>query len=153
MSMIVERPVARGTTDVVVAAGATAEAETVGGRTRAAAERAPDAGAVAWRRACRVDDLEPGWGEAVLLSERQIALFRLDGRELYAVDHIDPKTSAPVMARGIVGSKGERATVASPLLKQVYDLATGECLSEQGSAIGTYRTRVVAGFVEIEVAA
>jgi nitrite reductase (NADH) small subunit len=43
--------------------------------------------------------------------------------------------------------------VASPLLKQVYDLATGECLSEPGPALTTYRTRIVAGFVEIESAA
>jgi nitrite reductase (NADH) small subunit len=89
----------------------------------------------------------------VLIAERQVALFRLDDSEVYAVDHIDPKTSAPVIARGIVGSKGERCTVASPLLKQVYDLATGECLSEPGPALTTYRTRIVAGFVEIESAA
>jgi nitrite reductase (NADH) small subunit len=106
-----------------------------------------------WQRVCRVDELEAGWGEAVLIAERQVALFRLDDSEVYAVDHIDPKTSAPVIARGIVGSKGERCTVASPLLKQVYDLATGECLSEPGPALTTYRTRIVAGFVEIESAA
>jgi nitrite reductase (NADH) small subunit len=106
-----------------------------------------------WLRVCRIDELEAGWGEAVLIAERQVALFRLDAGELYAVDHIDPKTSAPVIARGIVGSKGERCTVASPLLKQVYDLATGECLSEPGPALATYRTRVVSGYVEIEAAA
>ncbi|NNC10962.1 nitrite reductase small subunit NirD [Planctomonas sp. JC2975] len=106
-----------------------------------------------WSRVCRVDDLEPGWGEAVLLAERQVALFRVGDRELYAVDHIDPKTAAPVIARGIVGSKGDRTTVASPLLKQVYDLETGECLSESGPSLATYRTRVVSGYVEIEAAA
>jgi len=106
-----------------------------------------------WRRVCSLRDLEPGWGEAVLLPEAQVALFLVDEHELYAVDHVDPKTAAPVIARGIVGSRGDRATVASPLLKQVYDLATGECLSEQGPALSTYRTRIVAGFVEIESAA
>jgi nitrite reductase (NADH) small subunit len=148
MSITIERPVERATADGVPTAAAD-DSTRVG-------ERASDAGAGVsrtWRRACRLDDLEQGWGEAVLLSERQIAVFRLDERELYAVDHVDPKTYAPVIARGIVGSKGERATVASPLLKQVYDLATGECLSERGAAIATYRTRVVAGFVEIEVTA
>jgi nitrite reductase (NADH) small subunit len=111
----------------------------------------------AWRRVCPVAELEPGWGEVALLADRRVAMFRLGDTELYAVDHVDPTTSAPVMARGIVGSMvvdaNERPTVASPLLKQVYDLATGECLSGPGPAITTYRTRVVAGYVEIELAA
>lgn len=118
-----------------------------------ATRTAPVAPVNPWQRVCRIDDLEYGWGEAVLVAERQVALFRLDDRELYAVDHIDPKTSAPVIARGIVGSKGERTTVASPLLKQVYDLATGECLSEPGPALATYPTRIVAGYIEIALAA
>jgi nitrite reductase (NADH) small subunit len=121
---------------------------------RRTASPAPShAGRTTWRRVCSVRDLEPGWGEAVLLPEAQVALFLVDEHELYAVDHVDPKTAVPVIARGIVGSKGDRTTVASPLLKQVYDLATGECLSEQGPALSTYRTRIVAGFVEIESAA
>jgi len=117
------------------------------------APRHASAHAVAWQRVCRIDDLEPGWGEAVLLPERQVALFLVGAGELYAVDHRDPKTSAPVMARGIVGSKGARPTIASPLLKQVYDLATGECLSESGPSLATYATRVVGEFVEIAAAA
>ena len=116
------------------------------------AARSNTAPATGWQRVCRVDDLEPGWGEAVLTRERQVALFLLGAGELYAVDHLDPKTSAPVIARGIVGSKGSRPTIASPLLKQVYDLATGECLSEAGPALATFPTRVVGGYVEIAAA-
>jgi nitrite reductase (NADH) small subunit len=114
-------------------------------------EPEPGPAAAAWRRACRVDDLEPSWGEAVLLRAQQIALILLSPREIYAVEHQDPVTGSYVMARGIVGSRGDRPTLASPLHKQVYDLGTGECFSHPEFALGTFRTRVVGGFVEVEV--
>ena len=78
-----------------------------------------------WERTCELEDLEPGWGEVALLGARQVALVRVGGDEVYALDHHDPHTGAPVMARGIVGSRGDRPTIASPLHKQVYDLGTG----------------------------
>jgi nitrite reductase (NADH) small subunit len=109
-----------------------------------------------WERACAVNDLEPSWGEAVLIRAKQIALFLLAPGEIYAVDHRDPHAGANVMARGIVGSKvvgskGERPTLASPLHKQVYDLGTGECFSDPTLFLQTFRTRVVGGFIEVEV--
>src|SRR3954449_2402877 len=81
-----------------------------------------------WHRVCAVVDLEPGWGEAALISGRQIALFRTVDGEVFAVANEDPATGAHVMARGITGSRGPRPTIASPLHKEVYDLETGECL-------------------------
>jgi nitrite reductase (NADH) small subunit len=109
--------------------------------------------AVGWFPVCEVEALEPSWGEAVLVEGHQIALVLASPGELYAVDHRDPVTSSYVMARGIVGSRGDRATIASPLLKQVYDLQTGACLDDPALALAVYRTRVVGGMVEIEVAA
>lgn len=106
-----------------------------------------------WVRACRVDDLEPSWGEAALLRMRQIALFLLAPHEVYAVANEDPANGAPVMARGIVGSRGERPTLASPLHKEVYDLGTGECFTDPALALRTFRTRIVGGFIEIELEA
>jgi nitrite reductase (NADH) small subunit len=47
---------------------------------------------------------------------------------VHAVDHCDPATGFGVIARGLVGSTGDRPYVASPLHKQRYDLETGECL-------------------------
>lgn len=111
-------------------------------------EQAP---AAVWERACAVDELEPSWGEAILIRMRQIALFLIAPGEIYAVDHVDPDTSAAVMARGIVGSRGDRPTIASPLHKQVYDLGTGECFGNPELSLGTFRTRVVGGFIEIEL--
>jgi nitrite reductase (NADH) small subunit len=104
-----------------------------------------------WVRACAMTDLEPGWGEVALLDARRVALVRVAGEEVYAVDHHDPHTGAPVMARGIVGSRGDRPTIASPLHKEVYDLGTGECFTDPTLMLRTYRTRVVGGMIEVEL--
>jgi nitrite reductase (NADH) small subunit len=55
------------------------------------------------------------------------------------------------MARGITGSRGARPTLASPLHKEVYDLETGECLGTPGLRLQTFGTRIVAGYVEVEL--
>ncbi|VXC61826.1 Nitrite reductase (NAD(P)H) small subunit [Arthrobacter sp. 9AX] len=102
-----------------------------------------------WQRVCLVDDLEPAWGEAALVAGRQIALFRTGASEVFAVAQEDPATGAHVMARGILGSRGARPTIASPLHKEVYDLETGECFSTPNLSIAAFRTRIVDGFVEI----
>jgi nitrite reductase (NADH) small subunit len=104
-----------------------------------------------WERACAIDELEEAFGEAVLVGSKQIALFLISPTEIYAVSNTDPATAAPVIARGIVGSRGERPTVASPLHKEVYDLGTGECIATPGLLLETFRTRVIGGYVEIEV--
>jgi nitrite reductase (NADH) small subunit len=104
-----------------------------------------------WVPTCEVTELEPGWGEVALLAGQQVALLRVAEEEVYAVDHHDPHTGAPVMARGIVGSRGDRPTLASPLHKQVYDLGTGECFTDAALVLRTYRTRVVGGMIEVEL--
>lgn len=116
-------------------------------------DTAPAQPATVWERACAVDDLEPSWGEAALVRMKQIALFLLSPGEVYAVANRDPHTDAYVMARGIVGSKGDRPTIASPLHKQVYDLGTGECFTDASLFLRTYNTRIVGGFIEVAVEA
>ncbi|GAA1832577.1 nitrite reductase small subunit NirD [Agromyces salentinus] len=106
-----------------------------------------------WMRACGLRDLEPGWGEVALLGGRQVALVRVSADEVYAVDHLDPHTGAPVMARGITGSRGERPTIASPLHKEVYDLATGECFTDPALSLRTYPSRIVDGAIEVAIEA
>ncbi|MCU1531824.1 MAG: nirD [Arthrobacter sp.] len=103
-----------------------------------------------WHRVCAVAELEPGWGEAALISGRQVALFRTAG-EVFAVAQEDPATGAQVMARGITGSRGARQTLASPLHKEVYDLRTGECLGAPELSLATFATRVVDGYLEVEL--
>jgi len=104
-----------------------------------------------WHRVCAVEDLEPAWGEAALIAGRQVALFRTVSGEVYAVAQEDPATGAHVMARGITGSRGPRATLASPLHKEVYDLATGECLGTPELRLQTFGTRIVGGYIEVEL--
>jgi nitrite reductase (NADH) small subunit len=104
-----------------------------------------------WHRVCPLDELEPAWGEAALIDGVQVALFRVDADNVYAVAQRDPATLANVMARGITGSRGSRPTIASPLHKEVYDLQTGECYSNPGLRLPAFRTRMVDGFIEVEL--
>lgn len=106
-----------------------------------------------WTPSCPADELELDWGEAMLVGAKQVALFRVASGEVFAVCNRDPHTGSPVMARGIVGSKGERATIASPLLKQIYDLETGECFGDPGLFLRPFRTRIRDGVIEVEVPA
>ncbi|MGB3373585.1 MAG: nitrite reductase small subunit NirD [Microbacterium sp.] len=83
-------------------------------------------------RVCAVSDLEVERGRAALFGSTQIALFLLADGSLHAVSNRDPYTGAQVMARGIVGTRDDAPTVASPLHKQVFDLRTGLCLDTRG---------------------
>jgi nitrite reductase (NADH) small subunit len=107
------------------------------------------AGTLAWTPVCRLDDLVPDRGAAALVDGEQVALFRLGSGELFAVDHHDPFTGSNVIARGLVGTRGDVPTVASPLHKQVFDLRTGVALDYPESSLGTWEVRVVEGVVEV----
>jgi nitrite reductase (NADH) small subunit len=96
---------------------------------------------------CGYDVLLPERGVAALIGQRQIALFRTHDGTVYALDNHDPVSGANVMARGIVGSRGDVPTVASPMFKQVYDLRTGQCLDDPDVTIPTYAVQVVDGQV------
>ena len=60
----------------------------------------------------------------------QVALFRLDDGSLHAVGNIDPFSGAAVMSRGIVGDRGGRACVQSPIKKQAFALRRRPCLDD-----------------------
>ena len=107
----------------------------------------------AWLAACPIAELETGWGETALLAGRQIALLKDSDSHAFAIDAQDPHTGAMVMARGIMGSRGDAPTIASPLHKEVYDLRTGAGLSHPDYAVRTYPTRIVAGVLEVELPA
>jgi nitrite reductase (NADH) small subunit len=117
-----------------------------------------------WTSVCTRQQLMPERGVAVLIDDLQVALFRITGTAedgtktdfVYAVGHKDPACDANVMARGIVGSvatpNGQRDTVASPMYKDVYDLASGECLTRPELQLPVYRTWVAGGVVYVETA-
>ena len=104
-----------------------------------------------WTGVCEFDRLEPLWGEAALIDGVQVALVLLPDGTLYAVSNQDPATGSFVMSRGIIGSRGTRTTLASPLHKQVYDLETGECFTSSDYALRTFPVRVLDGMVQVQV--
>lgn len=100
----------------------------------------------AWLTVCSAARLTPGRGVAVLLPDRrrQAAVFLDRAGRLYAIDNRDPFSGAAVLSRGLVGSADGRPFVASPLLKQRFDLETGRCLDDEAAeaGVGVYAVRV-----------
>ena len=103
----------------------------------------------AYRPICPYARLPLDRGVAAILDGEQVAVFRTEGDELYAVSNLDPFSGAMVISRGIVGSRGDRPTVASPVYKQVFDLATGVCLDDPGVRLEVFDVRVHDGVVEV----
>jgi nitrite reductase (NADH) small subunit len=103
-----------------------------------------------WVPVCTLASLVPDRGAAALVAGRQIALFRLrETDEVLAVDHRDPFSGANVIARGLVGSRGDTPTVASPVYKQTFDLRTGVCLDDESATLGVWEVRVMDGVVQV----
>src|SRR5262245_12445129 len=102
-----------------------------------------------WTPVCPYDRLEPERGVAALLGQHQIALLRPHAGDLHAIDNFDPYANANVLSRGIMGTRGDTPTVASPMHKQVYDLRTGACLDLPGVSVRTYPVRCRDGVVEV----
>jgi nitrite reductase (NADH) small subunit len=97
-----------------------------------------------WFTVCDLHQLIPGRGVAALLPDgRQVALFRDRAGELYAVDNRDPFSGAGVLSRGLTGTHRGRPFVASPLLKQRFDLLSGQCLDDEAVRVATYEVRTV----------
>jgi nitrite reductase (NADH) small subunit len=68
-----------------------------------------------------------------------------------AIGNRDPFSGASVLSRGIVGSRGDVVTVASPVYKQRFDLRTGRCLDDETVAVPVHGVRVVDGWIELAV--
>ncbi|ORV19538.1 nitrite reductase small subunit NirD [Mycobacterium celatum] len=103
-----------------------------------------------WTAACAYDYLIPGRGVGVLLDDgSQAALFRLSDGSLHALGNIDPFSGAAVMSRGIVGDRGGRPVVQSPIAKQAFAFDDGRCLDDPAVAVPVYPTRVIDGIVQV----
>ncbi|WP_298233464.1 nitrite reductase small subunit NirD [uncultured Azohydromonas sp.] len=97
-----------------------------------------------WTPVCAVEDIVPNTGVCALVRERHVAVFRVedDVQRLYAIDNFDPNSQASVLSRGLVGNLGARIVVASPIYKQHFDLATGECLEAPENSVKSYPVRL-----------
>src|SRR3954447_7356084 len=95
-----------------------------------------------WTAVCKYSELEPGRGVAALVDGHVVALFRLGDGSLHAVGNTDPFSGASVISRGITGMRADgTATVASPMYKDVFDLATGVALDAPDVRLPVYAVR------------
>lgn len=96
---------------------------------------------------CRLEDILPETGVCALIEGKQVAIFRTKDNKLFALDNYDPFSQANVLSRGLVG--GTTVTndvgideavlyVASPIYKQRFNLATGQCLDDNSVMLATY---------------
>lgn len=104
-----------------------------------------------WVGVCAFADLVPERGVAAMVAGQQVAVFRLADGSVHAVGHHDPVSGANVMARGIIGSRGDLDTVASPMYKQVYDVRSGRCLDDPTVTLPTWPVRITEGTVLVGV--
>lgn len=106
-----------------------------------------------WTDVCSKDDLTANGGICAQLNEYQVAIFfcKRTGN-LYAIDNFDPFGQANVLSRGLIGSTGEITYVASPLLKQRFNLATGECLDSDAHKLKTFDVRLEGDTVQLKEA-
>lgn len=92
---------------------------------------------------CTVDSLTVERGAAALLPDgTQIGVFLLEDGSVHAIQQLDPYSGTQILSRGLVGShlvpgEGEEPgtivpTIASPMYKQAWNLATGEVLDSGG---------------------
>ena len=94
-----------------------------------------------WTSVCGIDDIVPDTGVCALVEGEQVAVFRMAGGELHAIDNVDPASGAAVLSRGLVGDLGGHVVVASPIHKQHFDLCTGECLESPALSVHAWQVR------------
>ncbi|MCH1867775.1 nitrite reductase small subunit NirD [Nocardioides sp. CFH 31398] len=114
--------------------------ETVGGSA---------SGTGTWTPVCPLSRIDVEGGVTALVGGRAVAVFRTFADEVFALDNVDPFSRASVLARGIVGTRGDVDFVASPMHKQAFALRTGECLDDPTVRVAAYDVRVVDGTVEV----
>ncbi len=98
-----------------------------------------------WHDVCGIDDLVINSGVCALIDQQQVALFLIQQnqeQQAFAVSNWDPVGQANVLYRGIVGSVEDAIVVASPLYKEHYVLATGECLERDDVSVSVFDVRL-----------
>ena len=97
---------------------------------------------------CILDDIIPETGVCALIDGKQIAIFRTKQNDLFALDNYDPFSQANVLSRGLIGgttitddtgTAKEVLYVASPIYKQRFNLATGQCLDDESVMLDAYQ--------------
>src|SRR5262245_1003597 len=99
-------------------------------------------------KVCRLDEIVPDTGVAVLVGGEQVAVFRI-GQEIYAIGNRDPFSGANVLSRGIVGDLNGELVVASPVYKQHFSLVTGRCIEDSSVNVPVYRALLEGADIQI----
>lgn len=102
-----------------------------------------------WVTVCDLEAICPNTGVCALVQGEQIAIFRVGADQLYALSNYDPFSKAYVLSRGLVGDRGGRLKVASPIYKQNFSLETGACLDNAEVSVPVFPVRVLEGQVQI----
>ncbi|MGQ8367073.1 nitrite reductase small subunit NirD [Glaciecola sp. 1036] len=103
---------------------------------------------------CHLDDLVINSGVCALVDGMQVAIFTVStGQETlyFAISNWDPIGQANVLYRGIVGTLKEKIVVASPLYKEHYDLASGNCIERDDVKVQTFPVHIENDRVLIEI--
>lgn len=104
----------------------------------------------AWTAICRISDIVPNTGVCALIDDRQVAVFRVDDDRIFALSNHDPFSKANVLSRGIVGDVKGELVVASPVYKQHFSLATGQCVEDPAVKVDVFVARVANGMVQVK---
>ena len=102
-----------------------------------------------WHAVCRLEQLEVERGATALVHGQAVAIFKMSDETVYALGNHDPFAKASVLAKGIVGRRGDVPFVASPLHRQGFDLRTGRCLEDLAVSVPAYEVKVEGGVVHI----
>ena len=114
------------------------------------AQRSGGGGGSDWIAVCRLADIVPNTGVCALVGWRQVAVFRLDDDSVYALSNHDPFSRANVLSRGIVGDLKGELVVASPVYKQHFSLASGQCLEDPGVRVPVFPVRLEGEMIWVE---
>jgi nitrite reductase (NADH) small subunit len=105
---------------------------------------------MSFEKVCQIEDIIPGTGVCALVSGQQVAIFRPTAEEaVFAISNTDPFARSNVLSRGLIVQHKDALWVASPLKKQRFNLATGECMEDERFNVKAFKSRVVKGAVEI----
>ncbi|WP_243409972.1 nitrite reductase small subunit NirD [Pokkaliibacter plantistimulans] len=104
-----------------------------------------------WVKVCRKSELPDDSGVGALVHGHQIALFyQAELDRVFAIDNHDPVMDANVICHGIIGDLKGQWVVASPLLKQHYNLETGQCLEKSELRLRVWPVRVCQDQIEVQ---
>jgi nitrite reductase (NADH) small subunit len=103
-----------------------------------------------WVDICSICEITPNTGVCALVAGEQVAIFRVGNEaDVFAISNYDPFSKAFVLSRGIVGDRNGITKVASPIYKQNFNLASGQCLDDETVSVPTFKVRVVENRVQI----